>query len=105
MDDIDRLKSEIAAAVAAAPDLAALDQVRVGAIGKKGSVSALMSRLGSLEGDAKRAWGAAVNQLKDEVTAALEARRTELGKSELARKLAGERLDLTLPAAIERIGK
>jgi phenylalanyl-tRNA synthetase alpha chain len=105
MDDFERLRSEIEQAIAAAPDLAALDQVRVGAIGKKGSISTLMGRLGSLQGDEKRAWGQRVNQLKDEVTAALEARHAELGKAELARKLAGERLDLTLPAAIERVGK
>src|SRR6185312_4330612 len=51
------------------------------AIGKKGSVSALMARLGSLQGDEKRAWGAAVNRLKDEVTAALETRRATLGQT------------------------
>jgi phenylalanyl-tRNA synthetase alpha chain len=105
MDDFERLKSEIEQAIGAAQDLGALDQVRVGAIGKKGSISALMGRLGGLQGDEKRAWGAAVNQLKDEVTAALEARRENLGKADLARKLAAERLDLTLPAAIERVGK
>jgi phenylalanyl-tRNA synthetase alpha chain len=105
MDDFERLKSEIEQAIGAVQDLAALDQVRVGAIGKKGSVSALMARLGSLQGDEKRAWGAAVNRLKDEVTAALEARRATLGQAELAKKLAAERLDLTLPAAIERLGK
>jgi phenylalanyl-tRNA synthetase alpha chain len=105
MDDFERLKSEIEQAIGAAQDLAALDQVRVGAIGKKGSVSALMARLGSLQGDEKRAWGAAVNQLKDEVTATLEARRATLGQAELAKKLAAERLDLTLPAATERLGK
>src|SRR6185503_1076082 len=100
MDDFQQLRSEIEQAIGAAQDLAALDQVRVGAVGKKGSVSALMSRLGSLQGDEKRAWGAAVNQLKDEVTAALEARRQALAKSELAKKLETERLDLTLPAEI-----
>ena len=105
MDDFERLKSEIEQTIDAAQDLAALDQVRVGAIGKKGSVSALMARLGSLQGDEKRAWGAAVNRLKDEVTAALETRRATLGQAELAKKLAAERLDLTLPAAIERLGK
>jgi phenylalanyl-tRNA synthetase alpha chain len=105
MDDFERLKSEIEQAIGAVQDLAALDQVRVGAIGKKGSVSALMARLGSLQGDEKRAWGAAVNRLKDEVTAALETRRATLGQAELAKKLAAERLDLTLPAAIERLGK
>ena len=105
MDDFQQLRSEIEQAIGAAGDLAALDQVRVGAVGKKGSVSALMSRLGSLQGDEKRAWGAAVNQLKDEVTAALDVRREELAKSELAKKLETERLDLTLPAEIERAGK
>jgi phenylalanyl-tRNA synthetase alpha chain len=105
MDEIDRLKSEIAQAVASAPDLATLEQVRVASLGKKGSVSALMSRLGSLQGDEKRAFGHMVNQLKDAVSADLEARREALAKDDLAQRLAAERIDLTLPATPERFGK
>jgi phenylalanyl-tRNA synthetase alpha chain len=105
MDEIDRLKSEIAQAVASAPDLATLEQVRVASLGKKGSVSALMSRLGSLQGDEKRAFGQMVNQLKDAVSADLEARREALAKDDLAQRLAAERIDLTLPATPERFGK
>jgi len=95
--DLSKLESELLAEVAAAGDLAQLDQVRVSAVGKKGRVSELMSKLGSLPADERKAFGQTVNTLKSKVTEALDARKTALDSAALEQRLATERADVTLP--------
>ena len=75
MEDFDRLSAETRTAIDAATDPAALEAVRVASLGKKGAVTGLMKNLATLDADAKRAYGAKVNALKDEITARIEARR------------------------------
>ncbi len=97
MSDHAALRCETLAAIEAAPDEAALEAVRVAALGKKGSISALLSTLGKLSPDERRTQGAAINALKDEVTEALAARRAVLKKAALEGQLKRETLDVTLP--------
>lgn len=99
-NDLASLESELLATIAGAADLTAIEQVRVAALGKKGRVSELMSRLGSLPPDERKAFGATVNALKDRVGQALEARKATLEKSALAERLAAETVDITLPARL-----
>jgi phenylalanyl-tRNA synthetase alpha chain len=94
--ELDSLKAELLEAIARASDLAALEEVRVGALGKKGRVSALMQRLGSMPPEERRDFGQAVNTVKTAVADALEAKREELARAETAAKLAHERADVTL---------
>lgn len=93
------LLHETDAALAAAPDLRALDAVRVGVLGKQGRLTALLKELGGLAPEARRERGAALNALRDELQGRIEARRAELGTDALAARLASERLDITLPVA------
>ena len=95
--ELDTLKAELLEAVAAASDLAGLEEVRVGALGKKGRVSALMQRLGSMPLEARRDFGQAVNAVKVAVAEALEAKRETLAREATAAKLASERADVTQP--------
>ena len=95
--ELKRLEADVLAAIAAAADLAALDQVRVGALGKKGSISEQMGKLGSLPGDQRKAFGQATNEVKTAVTAALEARKGDLDRAALDAKLASEIADVSLP--------
>ena len=95
--ELDTLKSELLHAIAAAPDLNALEEVRVAALGRKGRVSELMQKLGGLPPEERKSFGQAVNNLKDRVGEALEARHTELAGAALAARLVGERADVTLP--------
>ncbi len=95
--DLGALESELVAAIAAAPDLPALEQVRVDALGKKGSVSQQMSRLGALPADERKSFGQAVNSVKERVTQALEARKAVLETQALSARLESERADVTLP--------
>ncbi len=91
---IDRLRSEASAATAAAGDDAALEAVRVAVLGRKGSLTALLRGLKDLDEAARREAGAALNVLKEEISAVIEARQAELGGD---RPAASSGLDLTLP--------
>jgi phenylalanyl-tRNA synthetase alpha chain len=105
--DLAKLEASLVSEIAAAADLAALDSVRVAALGKKGRVSELMSRLGSLPAEERKAFGQAVNGVKEKVSAALDARKAELESAALANRLATERTDVTLPvrAGPEAMGR
>jgi phenylalanyl-tRNA synthetase alpha chain len=93
-DEIERQTLE---AIAAAPDEAALEAVRVAALGKKGSVSALLATLGKMAPDERKTQGAAINALKDRVSEALGARKSVLAEAALAARLAAESVDVSLP--------
>jgi phenylalanyl-tRNA synthetase alpha chain len=96
--DVDRLQDELLAEVEAAADLAALEQVRVGALGRKGRITSLTKSLGQLEPDARRDAGQRYNQLKETVASALAGRRAALEAGALDARLVAERIDVTLPA-------
>ncbi len=104
MSDLTVLENETLAAIAAASDEAALESVRVSALGKKGAISALLATLVKMSPDERKTQGAAINQLKDKVSEALNARRDMLREAALEARLAAEKIDVTLPireAAIE----
>ncbi|MEO6433044.1 MAG: phenylalanine--tRNA ligase subunit alpha [Sphingomicrobium sp.] len=96
----DRLIADIRAA----GDFAALEQQRIAALGKSGSITAMLKSLGAMSPDERTAEGPKIHALREAVSAALAARKTELESAELERKLATEQLDLTLPAAEARTG-
>jgi phenylalanyl-tRNA synthetase alpha chain len=96
-DDLLKLKTETDAALAAAGDLRAWDAVRVAVLGRNGSLTGLLKELGKVPPEQKRARGAALNELKDALTAAIEARKLALEEAALEARLAGERMDVTLP--------
>ncbi len=96
-DQIDSLKADISAQIDAADSMNALEDVRVGALGKKGSVSGLMKGLGGMSPDERKVMGPALNGLKTEVADAIAARKSVLETAELEARLAEERVDVTLP--------
>ena len=89
MTDLPALETELLAAVAAAVDEDALEAVRVAALGRSGSISALLKTLGTLPPDERKQHGAAINAVKDRVTAALSARRDALKELALDARRAG----------------
>ncbi len=104
MSELEALAASIPAAVDAAPDLAALEAIRVSALGKQGSISALLKSLGAMSPDERRERGPQINGLRDAVQAEIAARRETLESAALDAQLASERLDLTLPAPPRRRG-
>src|SRR5271170_4398008 len=97
MTDLAALKSETLAAIAAASDESTLEAARVAALGKKGSISAVLATLGKMSPEQRRSAGAAINALKDEVTEALAARRAVLKAAALESRLKAEAVDVTMP--------
>jgi phenylalanyl-tRNA synthetase alpha chain len=104
MTDIAALQSDILAQIAAAADEAALEAVRVATLGKKGSVSALLATMGKLGPDERKVQGPLFNGLRDTVTDAIAARKSQLADAALDTRLAAEKLDVTLPARPESSG-
>ena len=94
---IETLRTELSAAIAGAENEAALDAVRVAALGKKGSVSALLATLGSMPPEDRKSAGPAINGLKNEIAGLIDAHSTELKAAALEARLKAETVDITLP--------
>lgn len=104
MKDLESLVERTLDGIASSTDLAALDAVRVAALGKKGEVTALLQWLGKLPAVERRDAGAAINAAKDRITAAIEARRAELDAAALDRELKAEAIDVSLPGRGQSVG-
>jgi phenylalanyl-tRNA synthetase alpha chain len=97
--DTEAVTAEWQARIAAAGDLQALEAERVAALGKQGAVTALLKTLGAMSPEERQSAGPRIHALREAVTAGLAARKGALEAEALERKLATERLDLTLPPA------
>ncbi len=96
--DLKELESQLLKAVDGADNEAALDDVRVNALGKKGLISGQMKGLGKLDPEQRKQTGQALNQVKARISKALALRREVLKKQALEKRLATENIDVTLPA-------
>ena len=95
----DILQADILAAIAAAASPDALEAVRISAMGKSGSVTALLKTLGGMTPEQRSVEGPRLNGLREAVTAALAARKVELETAALDARLVAERQDMTVPVA------
>jgi len=105
MESLDHIRDEILRLIKAAASRDALEQARVAILGRKGRVTELMKGLGALDPDARRERGAALNRLKDEVEEAIGHATRRLEDEALRQRLAGERVDITLPVRAESDGR
>ena len=94
---MDDLKQKYLSLVADAADEAALEDIRVTAVGKKGEVSLKMRELGKMSPEERQVAGPALNALKDEINSAIAAKKAALGDAALDARLRSEWLDVTLP--------
>src|SRR6201986_2634816 len=97
MSDISQLESDLLASIDTAGDEAALEAIRVSALGKKGSVSELLKTLGVMSPDARKAQGPVSTALRDKVADATAAKKTALGETALNPSRAGARIEVTSP--------
>ncbi len=104
MSDYSAMQARLVADIGGAPDLDALESLRVAALGKTGSVSALLKTLGGMSPEERQEKGPQIHALREAVTAAIADRKAALEGAALEAKLADERLDMTLPAADEPRG-
>ena len=104
MKELDALRLELMTAVKDAVSLNELEQIRVSALGKKGRITELMRGLGAMNPEARKEAGQSLNALKNEVAEAIEEKKRTSADSELDARLAGERVDVTLPVRPESQG-
>ncbi len=97
MTDLNQLENDLLARIAAAEDEAALEQLRVAALGKKGTISDLLKSLGGMTPEERKTQGPVINGLRDTVQQAIGTRREALAAAALEARLAAERVDVTLP--------
>ncbi|GAA0656651.1 phenylalanyl-tRNA synthetase alpha chain [Sphingomonas insulae] len=97
-DDLDTLRDHMLTAIDAATGLDALEAVRVEALGKQGSVTQLLKTLGKMTPDERQTQGPRINGLREAVAGAIATRKAALERVALDARLAGETLDMTLPA-------
>jgi phenylalanyl-tRNA synthetase alpha chain len=105
MESLDQIRDAILRLVKSAVSRDALEQVRISALGRKGSITELMKGLGALAPDIRREHGAALNRLKDEVETALAEAAARLEDAALTARLKTERIDVTLPVKSDEMGR
>jgi phenylalanyl-tRNA synthetase alpha chain len=103
-DTIEKLRTELLTAVSDASELATLEDVRVAALGKKGRITGMMKELGAMAPEERKAAGQRLNVLKDEVAAALDAKKAAFEAAALNARLARESMDVSLPIRPEAKG-
>ncbi len=105
MTDLKQLEAELMKSIDAAKDEAAVEAVRVSALGKKGSISELLKTLGAMTPEERKQNGPLINGLRDRVSEALNAKKNALKQAALSQQLAADKADVTLPLrenALER---
>ena len=105
MSEIETLEAELATRIATATNMAALEEIRVHALGKKGVISERMKTLGKMSPEERKEAGPALNGLKNRISDAIDAKKVELENAALEERLATERIDVTLPVRPEARGK
>lgn len=105
MTDTAALLSSALTAIQSCTTSAALEDQRVALLGKSGSITEQLKTLGKLPPEERKTAGAAINKIKDDIAAAIDAKKAELSTAELNARLANEKIDVTLPARAEPQGK
>ncbi|TNE92983.1 phenylalanine--tRNA ligase subunit alpha [Porticoccus sp.] len=104
MENLELLASEAQQAIEQADGLAALDQVRVEFLGKKGKLTDLLKGLGKLSAEERPAAGARINEVKQQLQVQINVRRDSLENAAVEEQLAKESVDVTLPGRGEESG-
>ena len=103
-DQLDQLEAQAAQEIAAAADAAALEELRVGLLGKKGRLSGVLGAMGKLPGDERPVVGQRANVLKEQVQSLLSDRLQAVKSAAMAERIASETLDVTMPASFPPVG-
>ena len=97
MSEVTALKAGLLADIEGAHNLAQVEELRVGALGKSGVVTALLKTLGAMSPEERLEKGPPIQDLRESVAAAIAAKKAALEAAELDARLASEQLDMTLP--------
>ncbi|WP_434556661.1 phenylalanine--tRNA ligase subunit alpha [Sphingomonas aurantiaca] len=92
------MREHMLTAIAAASGLDALEACRVEALGKQGTITALLKTLGKMTPDERLVQGPIIQGLREAVATGIAERKSTLERAALDARLASETLDMTLPA-------
>ena len=104
IDELSQLRAETLAAIESAADTAALDQVRIGVLGKKGTLTGYLRSMGQVAKEERAVVGKTVNEVRQTIEAALDEHKAILERSELLAKMDSEAVDITLPGRVQQMG-
>ena len=96
-DDLKAIEAQVTEGLAAAESMEALEALRVSVLGKKGSLTQIMRSMGKVSPEERPAMGKLANTVRGNVEAALKARKEELGRELMERRMAADACDVTLP--------
>src|SRR5512134_348756 len=101
---LDALATDARSRITGCASLADLEALKVELFGKKGAITAQLKSLGTLAPDERKTVGARINAVRDELAGLVEARKAELERADLERKLAAGRIDVTQPGRGQQPG-
>ena len=104
MQELQKILDDAVQGFAAIEDAAELENAKARYLGKEGSLTGLLKGLGKLSAEERPAAGARINQVKQQIEAALQAQRDAIQQRALQAKLAAESLDVTLPGRGTGVG-
>jgi phenylalanyl-tRNA synthetase alpha chain len=104
MSNLDQLQSDLLSEIAGTADLAGIEAIRVKALGKQGTVTALLKTLGGMSPEQRQSEGPRIQGVREAVTDAIATKKTALEAAALDARLATERLDMTLPVSAGPLG-
>ena len=96
-EQLEQIKANALTALEAAATPAALEELRVKLLGKKGELTAVLKQMGKLSAEERPVIGALANEVREAITADIAARTKQLSDAMLAQRLAAEAMDVTLP--------
>ena len=103
-EQLTKIKAEALSALEAAKDSAALEELRVKYLGKKGELTGLLKQMGGLSAEERPKMGQLVNEVKASLESALEAQAEKLETAAMAAKLKLEAVDVTIPGKTPSLG-
>lgn len=104
IEEIQSLHKETLVAISGAANTDALEKIRVGVVGKSGSLTGYLRSMGQIAADMRATVGKTVNTARNEIEAALESKKKELASAELEASMAAGALDITLPGRAQQMG-
>ncbi|UCD59012.1 MAG: phenylalanine--tRNA ligase subunit alpha [Candidatus Hydrogenedentota bacterium] len=103
-EELEKIRTEALDKIEQCQDLSLLAQIQVEYLGRKGSFTKLLRKMGSLDREERPAFGKLANELKAEIQRAIDAKRTRFEAQERDERLKSESLDVTLPGIRPEIG-
>ena len=104
IDDIKTLHTDALRSIGEAADSETPEKLRIEVVGKSGTLTGYLRAMGQIEKEHRAEVGKAVNAARNEIEAALEAKKAELGRNELEERMKADVVDITLPGRAQQMG-